>query len=134
MHPLGLLVSLLIDQQLLHHSRAWHRDELACMTMYERWYFCIKRRKCPLEKRLLQARRISRSRVSMHAGGNIGPQDEGAESLLLEKDKEIEELKARLDDQMRMVTALRSAARKRDMLEVRKSQTSEVTERPNTSR
>jgi len=45
-------------------------------------------------------------------------------------------LRAKLDDQMRMVTALRSAARKRDMLEQRKSYAttaSEDTARPVTS-
>jgi centromeric protein E len=38
--------------------------------------------------------------------------------LLREKDEEIVELRARLDDKERMVSALRSAARKRDVAEV----------------
>lgn len=75
-----------------------------------------------LEKRLLQARRTSHSRVSMQLASRVS-QNEGSgyELLLRERDKEIEELKARLDDQTRMVNALRSAARKREMLEGRKS-------------
>ena len=98
-----------------------------------------------LEKRLLQARRTSHSRVSMgfaarnnahaspisenSAGGNL-------EALLQEKDREIDELKSKLDDQTRMVQALRSAARKRDLLDNshhRKSGASEDTARPATA-
>ncbi|KAF2454927.1 kinesin motor domain-containing protein [Lineolata rhizophorae] len=80
-----------------------------------------------LEKRLLQARRSSQSRVSMGLaaarGGNSGPGgatgDEGsAEALLREKDAEITDLRARLDDKDRMITALRSAARNRDMADL----------------
>ncbi|KAK0939781.1 Kinesin-like protein kip2 [Friedmanniomyces endolithicus] len=79
-----------------------------------------------LEKRLLQARRTSRSRISMHLGpsssgsGLASPDENGWETALLEKDREIEGLRVKLDDQTRMVTALRSAARKRDMLDSRK--------------
>jgi centromeric protein E len=40
------------------------------------------------------------------------------EVLLKEKDDEIAELRARLDDKERMVAALRSAARKRDVAEI----------------
>ncbi|KAF2158884.1 hypothetical protein M409DRAFT_30670 [Zasmidium cellare ATCC 36951] len=90
-----------------------------------------------LEKRLLQARRTSHSRVSMHFASRVGLPEEGSlEGLLREKDREIEELKIKLDDQMRMVTALRSAARKREMVDKRKSHattTSEETARPATS-
>lgn len=77
-----------------------------------------------LEKRLLQARRSSSSRVSMgfsarhtrdlSADGEGG----GVEQVLKEKDAEIAELRARLDDKDRMVTALRSAARKRDVADL----------------
>ena len=71
-----------------------------------------------LEKRLLQARRTSHSRVSMQFASRVGLPEEGSlEGLLRERDREIEELRAKLDDQMRMVTALRSAARKREMLD-----------------
>jgi centromeric protein E len=87
-----------------------------------------------LEKRLLQARRTSHSRVSMRLASQLAAQDEGGlETVIREKDKEIEELRAKLDDQMRMVTALRSAARKREMLDHRKSHTSEDTARPPTA-
>ncbi|QIW96798.1 hypothetical protein AMS68_002316 [Peltaster fructicola] len=87
-----------------------------------------------LEKRLIQARRTSHSRVSMNYASRAGLQDESSMQLsLAEKDREIEELRAKLDDQMRMVTALRSAARKRDMLDKRKSHQSEDTLRPATS-
>lgn len=89
-----------------------------------------------LEKRLLQARRTSHSRVSMTFAGRVGVPEEGSiEALVREKDREIEELRAKLDDQMRMVTALRSA-RKRELVDNRKSlqtATSEETARPATS-
>ncbi|EMC91073.1 hypothetical protein BAUCODRAFT_56871, partial [Baudoinia panamericana UAMH 10762] len=75
-----------------------------------------------LEKRLLQARRTSHSRVSMHFSSRAVPPGMedgpgGWEAVVREKDREIEELRAKLDDQMRMVTALRSAARQRDMVD-----------------
>lgn len=73
-----------------------------------------------LEKRLLQARRSSHSRASIgfntKAGGAaimVG-EDHGVAALLKEKDAEIQELRARLDDKDHMLTALRSAARSRD--------------------
>jgi centromeric protein E len=77
-----------------------------------------------LEKRLLQARRSSQNRTSY--GHSVSPHNtkmpglneaaaEGRFELLLkDKDDEIAELRARLDDKERMVSALRSAARKRD--------------------
>jgi centromeric protein E len=99
-----------------------------------------------LEKRLLQARRSSHSRVSMQfsprfgsgpsapgtspnggpAGGSpscnspvVATVDEaGVDALLRDKDAEISDLRARLDDKERMVRALREAARKRDVAEV----------------
>lgn len=75
-----------------------------------------------LEKRLLQARRSSQSRTSLgfsppHKIPGMFSQDLGIEMLLKEKDEEIAELRARLDDKERMVTALRNAARKRDAAE-----------------
>ena len=72
-----------------------------------------------LEKRLLQARRSSHSRTSVgfstpsKAGIMVG-EDHGVAALLKEKDSEIADLRARLDDKDRMLTALRSAARLRD--------------------
>lgn len=73
-----------------------------------------------LEKRLLQARRSSHSRVSMQFSPRFGTQSEelGVDSQLREKDAEITELRARLDDKERMVAALRSAARKREMADL----------------
>ncbi|PUU77027.1 kinesin motor domain-domain-containing protein [Tuber borchii] len=81
-----------------------------------------------LEKRLLQARRSSQSRTSigfspphkvpgMFGGGEL-VEEARVDVLLQEKDEEIAELRARLDDKERMVSALRSAARKRDVAEV----------------
>jgi centromeric protein E len=79
-----------------------------------------KNRYCQtLEKRLLQARRSSHSRTSVgfstpgKAGVMVG-EDHGVAALLKEKDSEIADLRARLDDKDRMLTALRSAARSRD--------------------
>jgi len=75
-----------------------------------------------LEKRLLQARRSSHSRVSMTFSARaaaLATDEGGFEVLLREKDAEIVELRARLDDKERMVSALRSAARKRDMADLR---------------
>ncbi|KAK4647795.1 Kinesin-like protein kip2 [Podospora bellae-mahoneyi] len=74
-----------------------------------------------LEKRLLQARRASSSRASVGiatAGkGIMVGEDHSVSALLKEKDAEIAELRARLDDKDRMLTALRSAARSRDNAE-----------------
>jgi centromeric protein E len=78
-----------------------------------------------LEKRLLQARRSSHSRMSMgfspshKPGPGLGiTEDSDVTNVLQEKEMEIADLRARLDDKDRMVTALRSAARKRDMAEL----------------
>ncbi|KAK5275354.1 Kinesin-like protein kip2, partial [Cryomyces antarcticus] len=76
-----------------------------------------------LEKRLLQARRSSHSRVSRTFSsdafkGGLAAGDVGMETQLKEKDAEIADLRARLDDKDRMVAALRSAARKRDMADL----------------
>ncbi|GAB0132183.1 hypothetical protein EsDP_00000627 [Epichloe bromicola] len=71
-----------------------------------------------LEKRLLQARRASSSRASV---GFSAPsksimvgEDHSVAAALKEKDVEIADLRARLDDKDRMLAALRSAARSRD--------------------
>lgn len=74
-----------------------------------------------LEKRLLQARRSSHSRMSIgfSAISKAGGHDEWAvSSFMQEKDTEISDLRARLDDKERMVTALRSAARKREIADL----------------
>ncbi|KAK6842120.1 centromeric E [Apiospora arundinis] len=74
-----------------------------------------------LEKRLLHARRASSSRTSV---GFSAPnkaimvgEDHSVSAALKEKDAEIAELRARLDDKDRMLGALRSAARSRDAAE-----------------
>ncbi|KAL2064961.1 hypothetical protein VTL71DRAFT_4101 [Oculimacula yallundae] len=74
-----------------------------------------------LEKRLIQARRSSHSRASVGFSNSkssvmVG-EDHGVASLLKEKDSEIADLRARLDDKDRMLAALRSAARSRDTAE-----------------
>ena len=74
-----------------------------------------------LEKRLLQARRTSQSRTSLAFSPNspkmagVIPEDTSAMTVLQEKEAEIHELRAKLDDKDRMLHALRSAARKRDV-------------------
>ncbi|KAJ9191067.1 hypothetical protein DTO164E3_9021 [Paecilomyces variotii] len=73
-----------------------------------------------LERRLLQARRSSHSRTSMGLqqqikSGNVSADDPDVVNLLREKDNEIAELRIQLDDKDRMLTALRSAARQRDL-------------------
>jgi centromeric protein E len=73
-----------------------------------------------LEKRLLQARRSSNSRASMsfsNRGSAAIMEEPNTDALVREKDREIEELRAKLDDQTRMVQALRSATRKRETLD-----------------
>jgi centromeric protein E len=85
---------------------------------------------------LLQARRSSHSRVSMSFGQRAAMgEDGGWESLVREKDGEIAELRARLDDKERMVSALRSAARKRDVadLTVDTANSSPIDRRSNSS-
>ena len=83
-----------------------------------------------LEKRLLQARRSSRSRLSAQLGSHrvSSPiaedrEDSNTDTILQEKDSEIADLRARLDDKERMVAALRSAARKRDTADMRPDNT-----------
>ncbi|RSL57257.1 hypothetical protein CEP54_008360 [Fusarium duplospermum] len=74
-----------------------------------------------LEKRLLQARRTSSSRASVgFAAPNKGimvGEDHSVSAALREKDNEIADLRARLDDKDRMLAALRTAARSRDTAE-----------------
>ncbi|KAF4123386.1 centromeric protein E [Geosmithia morbida] len=75
-----------------------------------------------LEKRLLQARRASSSRTSGVGGSSKGimvGEDHSVSAALREKDAEIADLRARLDDKDRMLTALRSAARSRETAESR---------------
>ncbi|KAK3382459.1 kinesin motor domain-containing protein [Lasiosphaeria ovina] len=70
-----------------------------------------------LEKRLLQARRASSSRTSVGLTSGKGimvGEDHSVSALIKEKDAEITELRARLDDKDKMLAALRSAARSRD--------------------
>ena len=73
-----------------------------------------------LEKRLLQARRSSHSRTSLLLSSTArqpsSPPEEGPPSQTIqEKDAEIAELRKRLEDKDRMVNALRSVARNRDI-------------------
>ncbi|KAH8815167.1 kinesin motor domain-containing protein [Xylogone sp. PMI_703] len=73
-----------------------------------------------LEKRLLQARRSSHSRTSVGFAtgkGIIVGEDHSVSTVLKEKDAEIANLRAQLDDKDRMLAALRSAARLRDTAE-----------------
>lgn len=70
-----------------------------------------------LEKRLLQARRASSSRTSVGLSSGKGimvGEDHSVSALIKDKDTEIAELRARLDDKDKMLAALRSAARSRD--------------------
>lgn len=76
-----------------------------------------------LEKRLLQARRSSHSRASAGfsgsaKGGIMVGEDHNVSNVLKEKDDEIADLRARLDDKDRMLSALRSAARSRDVADM----------------
>ncbi|KAJ4321777.1 Kinesin-like protein kip2 [Neodidymelliopsis sp. IMI 364377] len=67
-----------------------------------------------LEKRLLQARRSSHSRVSMSINSKYGgSEDGGLLAKIAERDSEISNLRAQLEDKERMITAL-TAARKRN--------------------
>ena len=80
-----------------------------------------------LEKRLLQARRASSSRTSLGiTPGNkiLVGEDHSVSTLLREKDAEIAELRARLDDKDRMLAALRNSARSRDNADRVESRTS----------
>jgi centromeric protein E len=69
-----------------------------------------------LEKRLLHARRSSHSRVSMTLSHKLGgsSEDGGLIAALNEKDTEISNLRAQLEDKERMIAALTSARKKND--------------------
>ena len=73
-----------------------------------------------LERRLLQARRSSHSRMSAGVKSTSSTIAEHPDmmTLLREKDMEINELRIQLDDKDRMLAALRSAARHRDLAAV----------------
>ncbi|KAF9884104.1 hypothetical protein FE257_002276 [Aspergillus nanangensis] len=72
-----------------------------------------------LERRLLQARRSSHSRMSMGVKSVTSiPEDPDLVALLREKDMELNELRQQLDDKDRMLAALRSAARHRDLAHI----------------
>ncbi|KAL8807472.1 MAG: hypothetical protein Q9182_000637 [Xanthomendoza sp. 2 TL-2023] len=77
-----------------------------------------------LETKLRQARRSSNGRGSLGSSPSVPKEnamEEAARSMALvqARDAEIAELRARLDDKDRMVMALRSAARKREVAEQR---------------
>jgi centromeric protein E len=67
-----------------------------------------------LEKRLLQARRSSHSRVSMSLSHKVAgsSEDGGLIATIAEKDAEISTLRAQLEDKERMISALTSARKK----------------------
>jgi centromeric protein E len=67
-----------------------------------------------LEKRLLHARRSSHSRVSMTLSHKLGgsSEDGGLIATIAEKDSEISNLRAQLEDKERMIAALTSARKK----------------------
>ncbi|PLB54302.1 putative kinesin family protein [Aspergillus steynii IBT 23096] len=72
-----------------------------------------------LERRLLQARRSSHSRMSIGMKpGTSSLEGPDVMALLREKDMEINELRQQLDDKDRMLAALRSAARHRDLAQL----------------
>ncbi|KAL9605600.1 MAG: hypothetical protein Q9179_001217 [Wetmoreana sp. 5 TL-2023] len=74
-----------------------------------------------LEKRLLRARRSSKPVIlspTLQKGNRPDDEDGKMTTLLQEKDTEIADLRARLEDKERMVMALRSAARKRKVAEL----------------
>lgn len=83
-----------------------------------------------LEKRLLQARRASSSRtsggLSSSSKGIMVGEDHSVSTALKERDAEIAELRAQLEDKDRMLIALRSAARRGEIadrsIETRASQ------------
>ena len=92
-----------------------------------------------LEKRLLQARRSSQSRASLLLSPTTRQNSSKMEEsvppqLLQEKDAEIADLRARLNDKDRMVNALRSAARNRDIADPSSSPVSPLQiQQPNVS-
>lgn len=71
-----------------------------------------------LERRLLQARRSSHSRMSLGVKSGSSSDNPDIVVQLRDKDMEINELRVQLDDKDRMLTALRSAARHRDLAQL----------------
>ncbi|KAL3477833.1 kinesin family protein [Aspergillus californicus] len=71
-----------------------------------------------LERRLLQARRSSHSRMSIGVKASGSPENSELVTQVREKDMEINELRLQLDDKDRMLTALRSATRHRDLAQL----------------
>lgn len=72
-----------------------------------------------LERRLLQARRSSHSRMPLGMKSGNTPGDSfDMMAILRDKDMEINEIRQQLDDKDRMLAALRSAARHRDLAQV----------------
>ncbi|KAG9882607.1 kinesin-domain-containing protein, partial [Aureobasidium melanogenum] len=75
-----------------------------------------------LERRLLQTRNNSYSRASSAKSplqSRVPSRDgQNTDAVVKEKDQEIDRLRQKLEDQTRMVSALRNAARKRDMLDI----------------
>jgi centromeric protein E len=68
-----------------------------------------------LEKRLLQARRSSHSRVSMSLSHKLSSsEDGGLIATIAEKDSQISSLRGQLEDKERMIAALTSARKKNE--------------------
>ncbi|PSR75805.1 kinesin motor domain-containing protein, partial [Coniella lustricola] len=90
-----------------------------------------------LEKRLLQARRSSTSRASVgispSSKGIMVGEDHSVAAVMKEKDIEIAELRAQLEDKDRMLMALRSAARIRDNADAHSSPRPDWAGSPKTS-
>lgn len=90
-----------------------------------------------LEKRLLQARRSSTSRASVgispSSKGIMVGEDHSVAAVMKEKDSEIAELRAQLEDKDRMLMALRSAARIRDNADAHASPRPDWSGSPKTS-
>ena len=76
-----------------------------------------------LEKRLLQARKYAVNRNAGMLSSNTGYSATDAAIVIRDKDIEIIELRQRLEDKEYMITALRSAAKKRDAADMSRSTT-----------
>ena len=74
-----------------------------------------------LERRLLEGRRLASHKSRKSAGGD------SSEELLAERDREIAELKSRLDDQTKMVQALRNAVRRPGIVDTRSRSAGQIT-------
>lgn len=75
-----------------------------------------------LERRLLEARRVThRTRKS-----TASAQSDTSDDMIAERDREIAELRSRLDDQTKMVQALRNATRRRGLVDLRSASTSNL--------